>query len=422
MNNPTRTETSSRDTAHAFASFPLADADACVKCGLCLPHCPTYALTRHEGDSPRGRIALMQGLAQQALQPEGNVLPHLDGCLACRACERVCPAQVPYGRLIDAGRVGLWQSGHRPGLLWKMLAFFRRTPARLQAMTRALRALRFSKFDRLLARLPLGRLARITSLMRETARPVKPGRYPTTQELVRGKVGLFLGCVARPLDAKVAQASIAVLNAMGYEVLVPAEQVCCGAMDTHAGDATTAASLAAANIQAFVPLDAVISTASGCGAELQEYSRHDLAQSDAFSRSITDIMSFIVERLDQLPPLVNQNARVLTHVPCTLRNAMRAKPDAALTALRRIPDLDVSTVGYSHCCGAAGSYLFEQPQTADALGTRWLDAVADDPDFLATSNIGCSLHLARLARRRGQHMQLCHPVELLAASLPDKRV
>ena len=74
------------------APFPLADADLCVKCGLCLPHCPTYQRTRHEGDSPRGRIMPMQGLATGMIAQNATLETHLDGCLSCRACEAVCPA------------------------------------------------------------------------------------------------------------------------------------------------------------------------------------------------------------------------------------------------------------------------------------------------------------------------------------------
>ena len=78
--------------ANTAAHRLLADADQCVKCGLCLPHCPTYALSRHEADSPRGRIALAQGLASGLIAATPRVTAHLDGCLSCRACEAVCPA------------------------------------------------------------------------------------------------------------------------------------------------------------------------------------------------------------------------------------------------------------------------------------------------------------------------------------------
>ncbi|MEK7860537.1 MAG: 4Fe-4S dicluster domain-containing protein, partial [Chloroflexota bacterium] len=77
------------------------DLQQCIHCGMCLEACPTYGLTGLETESPRGRIHLMGALAGGRIAPTPNVLLHLDRCLACRACEAVCPSGVPYGRLIE---------------------------------------------------------------------------------------------------------------------------------------------------------------------------------------------------------------------------------------------------------------------------------------------------------------------------------
>src|SRR5579863_2764734 len=112
--------------ARPFPEFPLAEADKCVKCALCLPHCPTYRVTLDEGESPRGRIALMQGLATGALEASPRLEAHLDHCLGCRACEAVCPAEVPYGKLIDATRLELRRRGHGERLGVRLFAFVMR--------------------------------------------------------------------------------------------------------------------------------------------------------------------------------------------------------------------------------------------------------------------------------------------------------
>ncbi|MGH8370940.1 MAG: 4Fe-4S dicluster domain-containing protein, partial [Gammaproteobacteria bacterium] len=106
-----------------FPDFPLADADKCVKCALCLPHCPTWRETRNEAESPRGRIALMQGFATGALEITPRLAAHLNQCLGCRACEAVCPAEVPYGKLIDAAHATLQTQGQHEGWLARALAW-----------------------------------------------------------------------------------------------------------------------------------------------------------------------------------------------------------------------------------------------------------------------------------------------------------
>src|SRR5690606_24226927 len=349
---------SSPESRDSFHDFPLLDADACVKCGLCLPHCPTYALHQHEGDSPRGRIALMQGLAQGELDPRGSAVQHLDGCLVCRACEPVCPAEVPYGRLIDAGRRGLWRSGHRPGMTWRLLAFLRRTPRRLAWLARLLRFTHYSGLARIFASLPLGRAARAARFIRGTGTPPAPGLHSPIGD-AHGNVALFLGCLARALDADVLHATVRVLNAMQFRVHIPAAQGCCGAMDAHAGDADTARSHAERNLAAFEATMPIVSTASGCGVQLKEYGETVPDGGEAFSARTADIMTFIAAHAARLPAMQSRGERVVVHSPCTLKNGMRE--DNALAMLRNIPGLNVEPLRHRDCCGAAGSYLFEHP-------------------------------------------------------------
>lgn len=403
-----------------FAGFPLGDADQCVKCGLCLPHCPTYKLSLHEGDSPRGRIALMQGLAQDIIAPEGSTNAHLDGCLVCRACEPVCPAQVPYGRLIDHGRQGLWRAGHRPGWLWKILAFFRRTPARIGWLTVLVRVTRAARVTTLARFVAPGRVARAARFVERVGKP--PGIGTNAISNPENSVALFLGCIARPLDHSVLHASIRVLNAMRFNVDVSKGQGCCGAMDAHAGDADTARKLARNNIHAFSDgYSAIIATASGCGVQLQDYPELAVEGAKDFSSRVHDVMHIIHANIKQLPTLQPLAGRVVVHAPCTLKNGMRE--GGALQVLQMIPGLQVEPLRHQDCCGAAGSYLFEHVEPADRLGTRLLDSLGTAvPDIFVTSNIGCALHVRRLAQERGLDMEVLHPVELLARAMRQQTI
>ena len=109
--------------APARGPFNMADGlQQCIRCGMCLEACPTYQLTGLETESPRGRIHLMQAIFEGRIEPVPETTVHLDRCLACRACEAVCPSGVQYGRLIETTRADLARrdgpSPLRDGLLW----------------------------------------------------------------------------------------------------------------------------------------------------------------------------------------------------------------------------------------------------------------------------------------------------------------
>lgn len=398
-------------------AFPLADADRCVKCGLCLPQCPTYGESRHEADSPRGRIMLMQGLATGRIVGSASAERHLDGCLGCRACERACPAQVPYGALIDAGRALLAE----------------RRPARLRASRRASRLLSSaptrsllrlllhgyaaSGLQRLIRRFHLlghGRLARLESTVPTPAVPAPRPAFDRTA--TRPVVQLFAGCVGDIAERAVAADLASLLADCGYRVARPSGQTCCGAIDQHAGDPARAARLAARNVAAFASADGVpiLALATGCAATLSDYPRLAADGGAGLAARLQDPIAFLLahgERLRFRPtPL-----RVAIHEPCTQRNVI-GQGSALRALLTRVPGLEVLELDASgRCCGAAGTHFLSHPEEADALLAPKLDAAARlAPDVIVSANIGCSLHLAGGLRRRGLSPEVLHPLRLLA--------
>lgn len=413
------------------------DADQCVKCGLCLPHCPTYAKTLDEGDSPRGRIALMQALAEERLPAAGRLAYHLDRCLACRACERACPSGVSYGPLIDSARALLEQqspsrrSGSRlqAGLLaWTAGGRGRRRAAvRLLRLYRASGLRRMMRASGLLARLP--RLARMDDLLpgRTPAPDTRRDYYPPVGE-PRGQVALFTGCVTDLLDPAVLDASIRLLRLAGYGVHLPPAQGCCGALHLHAGDLDRAAALARRNLSAFnaLPVDAVLYTASGCGATLREYPATPGPAGGgpgAFTAPVIDVTYFLagIEWPEPCSPApLAQRAAVQD--ACLQRNVLRdTTPPYRLLA--RIPALEtVALPGNERCCGAAGAYMLEQPELSDALRADKLEALREcGAGLLVSSNIGCATHLAAGLRAAGSAVEVVHPVVLLARQIPGER-
>ncbi len=404
----------------------LAAADRCVMCGLCLPHCPTYRLLRNEADSPRGRIALMQALADGKLQPSAPLLEHLDRCLACRACERMCPSKVEYGKLIDITRSGLRHEGSlKPPRQLRLLLRSVTDIDRLKRIAMALRTYQRSGLQWLARRSGLLKGLDLESL--ETLLPAIPetrrfhSHYPA-QGMHRGSVGLFIGCIGSIMEGEIHTATIELLTRLGFEVHIPSTQGCCGSLHQHNGETDTARRLAARNHQAFagLELDAIISTASGCAAQLFEYGSLYGGEL-TLPAPLLEVCDFLQQYWpEEAATLKVQHLRAALHLPCSQRNVLR-RPDAMQQLLSRIPGLELEPLeGNDQCCGAAGSYMLTQPDNAAALRQLKVSAVAQQrPQLLLSNNIGCALHLAGGLKEQGIDIEVMHPVVLLAKSLQE---
>ena len=390
---------------HAPAGRIAELADQCVQCGLCLPVCPTYALDQNEAESPRGRIAIASALARGLAEPGAGLREHLDHCLGCLNCEKVCPANVQFGELLVETRALVGPAPRRPRLLLGLV----KRPALLRALRRIGGWLALPRWkNRLAQRLPEHSPWRAALLDLPAGLPVAPlpvGSITNAQP----RLALFPGCVASVDDAEAQQAAVTLLQAAGFDVgVLPA--FCCGAMDLHAG-ATAAAEQAAQRVRrAWVASGAskLLSVTPGCLGTL----RRALPGVD-----VIDPVELLAARAGSLRfrPLAQ---RVALHLPCTQINV--ARTDAALLQLlRRVPELEVLSLPRPpYCCGAAGSHMLEFPARAGQLRDATLRQAATlEPQQLLSSNIGCRLHLAAGIEQQGLRWPSQHPLVLLARQL-----
>ena len=392
----------------------FSDTELCVKCGLCLPHCPTYGKTLDENESPRGRLSLIQAWAEGRLEATPKLIGHVDNCLLCRSCESACPANVPYGRLVDDFRVATADKALKPlaNRVKSAAVTYTLQSPRLQRWSGPLRGM--------LTKTGLMQAAGLAELAAGLPEPFQhrqwQGLHPAFgQETAR--VALFLGCTAELADAETVTAAIRLLTRLGVSVTVPPDQACCGAMALHAGDGAGFARMRQRNLEVFDAggVAAILSLASGCGAVLKEY-----PDNPVLADKIMDISSFLSAhpwpghlRLESL------SAKVLVHSPCSLKNVLKSE-HAPTTLLRRIPGLQVESLSKTvSCCGAAGTYLLDHPDMAHSLREDLLDKISVcSPDYVATSNVGCAMHLRAGLKQRGMdRIQVLHPLVLLEKQL-----
>jgi len=406
-----------RLTAEVLETPAGREADAilrkCVHCGFCTATCPTYQLLGDELDGPRGRIYLIKEMLEGA-QPSRATQLHLDRCLSCRACETTCPSGVAYGRLLDIGRHHLERvvpRTLRERLLRRALLAtvpHRRRFAGLLALGRALRPL-----------LPPGWRRAVPM-----AHPA-PGWPPARH---RRRMLVLSGCVQPAAAPGINAAAARVLDRLGVS-LVAVGEGCCGALAHHLSADERAREQMRRNIDIWWPhvergAEALIGTASGCGAMIRDYGhllRDDpryAARAARISALFRDIGVAVAQELGRPGATLDfgarsgARARVAFHAPCTLQHALRIR-DTIEPLLARA-GYTLTPVADGHlCCGSAGSYSLLQPAIARQLRDNKLAALqASGPDLIATANIGCLLHLAAGAGRPVRHW-----IELLSDAL-----
>ena len=405
------------------------EAGRCVMCGLCLPHCPTYALTHNEAESPRGRIAMLHALADGHLDADRSLARHIDHCLGCRACEAMCPSGVRFERLLADGRQLLRQQGFPPkstlsSRLAKIFLYGKGVTAYLLqglvALYRISRLQRLIRHDLLAGRTPLGRMEAMLPDATPTFSTV-PEITPATGEQ-RGEVALFRGCSGSTLQPQLVVAAVKLLSHLGFAVHAPARFHCCGAFARADGDYSRYTTLVQECVSLFTPLNGrvLLSLASGCGATLRGYVASDEVPGAVELAQHSEEITAFLSRIDwpdtvALAPLAG---RVAIHQPCTLLNGLQAE-GATERLLGRIPGIDIHLLSStSGCCGAAGDYMLRNRKMASALRAPRLEEIAiSGAQYLVSANVGCALHLQIGLRQRGLDVEVLHPVELLARQM-----
>jgi glycolate oxidase iron-sulfur subunit len=413
-----------------FSPAQLADPDiavandilrTCVHCGMCTATCPTFVTLGDELDSPRGRIYLIKDMLERNRPAVEEEVLHIDRCLSCLSCMTTCPSGVDYMHLVDHARVHIEETHSRAftdRLLRNVLAAILPHPARMRA------ALALARFGKPLAFLLAGNSMFVKRLRAMLS--LAPARLAPAQALGgtvhkavgerRARVALLAGCAQQALGPSINDATIALLNRLGVEVVIPAAAGCCGALVHHMGRHAAALEAASRNVAAWsaelrgAGLDAIIINTSGCGTVVKDYGfllRHTrLAAEAAKISSITqDISEFLLKIYEPSRP--PPGLTVAYHAACSLQHGQKITA-APKTLLSKAGFAVVEPKDPHLCCGSAGTYNIMQPDIATSLRGRKLETLlAKSPDLIAAGNIGCLTQLA------GGGVPTVHIVELL---------
>lgn len=402
-----------------------SEYNKCVRCGLCLPTCPTYLETMTETSGPRGRISLIRAVDEGTLDTLSPGFTHqMSECLDCRACAAVCPSGVRYGNLVEPARAAIERARDERGSpLRRLLRWLA-----LKVLFGNLAVMRIAAWLTLIAqRTGLLSLAQRFGVRAAGLAPRISARFFTARGQrfeaphARSTVLLHAGCIMHVAFAHWHEATVRVLQRNGFTVTVPKGQGCCGAIAMHAGEPEFARELARRNIEAFERsgADYYVVNAAGCGSALKEYGhilREDSAwaqRAAAFSARVRDVLE-LLDEAGLADGMSAVDASVTYQDACHLAHAQRIVA-APRRLLSRVPGLRLREMEESSvCCGSAGVYNLTQPDMAARLGSRKANhIVASQAEIVATANPGCALQMQAHLRQKDRSVLVKHVIELL---------
>ncbi len=381
----------------------------CMHCGLCLPTCPTFALTGLEKSSPRGRIRLIKAVADGDMEITDGFVDEMNFCLDCQACETACPAGVKYGSLVEAARSQIYKQGRNSWLEKSLKMFFFGyvliSKRKLKFLAKVLRFYQQSGLETFLTKTGILNffMPKMGKLQYLSPRIDKNFFDESFSEIIRPacevkhRVAFLSGCIMNVAFAEVNRDTVEVLLHNGCEVIVPKLQECCGSLQAHNGDFDSARTLARHNIDIFsrFEFEAIIMNSAGCGAFMKEYvhyladDRQYAEKAKLLSAKVKDLTEFLLA-IDFKKPSRPMDVRVAYHDACHLAHAQHitAEPRAILNSMPGINLVELPEAAW--CCGSAGIYnLLRYDDSMKLLERKMQNVRKTNADIIVANNPGC---------------------------------
>jgi glycolate oxidase iron-sulfur subunit len=421
----------------AFSTLDVhdyGDVLQCMRCGFCLPTCPTYRTDGVETQSPRGRVAMIKAVVDGRMDPTEEFAEHMYHCLDCRNCHTVCPAGVKAGELVLEARHRIEENRPQGAVKRFLLEYAVRDQKRLSRLLAPARLYRRTGIQRLVRKYDLLKvispgLSHLEAMMPDI--PPRPLTETIPEEIPadgkeKGRVGFFLGCAMNLLYPEASRATAWLLFRAGYTVVIPRAQQCCGAPNMEEGERRVYREMASHNVDLFLGkrVDFVVTDCAACGNELKSYGKllggreRSSRYGDLFSEKVRDVSEFLAGAVGPEIPFGRLEEDACFHDPCHLCHAqgITASPRELL---RRVPGLRLSEVpDAGQCCGSAGVYNITHADRSMKILAAKVEAIGKTgAHTVVSSNPGCLLQLEYAKRRFKADWEVVHISQILRRSL-----
>lgn len=411
--------------------------DTCVKCGKCIPVCTIHNVNSDEVTSPRGFIELMGAYQDGSLELDKNAKNIFESCFLCTNCTDVCPNDLPVDQMIENARFDIAQkygiTWYKKVVFWFLRhRFFMDIGAKMGWMFQSCGFAINKEKEAMAPRFPMPIIKKGRFLPSLKSRSFLNSHPEVIKNGGKGKVGIFIGCMANYMYKDIGEGLLKVFEALEIDVYMLKKQACCGAPSYFTGDFASVDTLARKNIayfeEALKDLDAIVIPEATCSAMIKEdYVRFfaktepELAQKmEKLNEKIYMASEYLYKhtKLLELLEKRGKSDEVITyHDPCHARKVQGVfkEPRALLSpnfTLREMSDPN-------HCCGFGGVTMQTQKfHYSEKVGESKAKMIeATEAKYVSAECSACRMQITNSLGK--SKVIFKNPVELIAKALEE---
>lgn len=412
--------------------------DQCIKCGKCIPVCTIHQVNPDETTSPRGFLHLVGAVAEGDLELDKNTKKIFESCFLCTNCVSVCPLALPTDWMIEEIR---YEVAKKYGITWFKKIFFwllkHRTIMDLLAKIGfVVKSCAFSNAPEkggMLSRFNLP-IIKKNRLIPSPKSQTFLNTYPEKIDFGGEKqVAIFIGCMANYVYTEVGDSLLYVLKQLGINVLIPKDQLCCGAPSWFTGDKENTKWLIKYNIEYFEmfidTVEAVLVPEATCSSMIiHDWVRVLKGEDEWVARAEKIIAKTYIAtkwlhdhtELNKLLARGEKKATTVTyHDPCHARKTQGVWREPRSFIANGYELVEMSDP--NRCCGFGGVTIqSERFELAQKAGKPKADMIREsEAEVVSAECSACRVQLNEAMNSAGVECIFKHPVELIAQSLRE---
>jgi glycolate oxidase iron-sulfur subunit len=386
-------------------SVYLEEISKCVRCGSCKALCPTYDEDSIESMGARGRIALLSGLSSGLLALSSALNDRIFSCILCGSCSGQCPLGINISEVIYHGRNLLKNKDKKRKYLRFLAMFYTKKPNLSFKLLVLSQHILF----------PYLRKKGILPFYPEIPiRQMKDRLQVYTVYKKKGRVAVFTGCTVNIFYPHLQESLINVLQRLGYEVILPSGEVCCGTPLRTLGLEEEAIELARKNLEIFrrLNVEAILSLCPTCTLTMKKEYRELIGES---LDNVMDISSFFIDKINTFSHLSSEFKSAIYHNPCHLKYGLGIEREPK-EIIRKI-GIDLLEPQEERCCGFGGIFSLSYRKLSQGLLEKCISYYINaSAETIVTSCPGCMIQISKEIKNK----PVVHLIEVIEEALQQK--